>query len=84
MLLAVEDGDPRPRERGRHRLGGPPQEAGAVAAEAVHGFVAQFAEPGREAARQGLFGRVVAVPDEAPLLDRIIGMTGRDPGWTPG
>ncbi|MDQ4007788.1 MAG: TIGR03086 family metal-binding protein [Actinomycetota bacterium] len=31
----------------------------------------------------GLFGPPVAVPDDAPLLDRLIGLTGRDPGWRP-
>ncbi|MGW7273505.1 TIGR03086 family metal-binding protein [Streptomyces sp. NPDC054864] len=30
-----------------------------------------------------LFGAVVPVPDDAPLLDRVIGLSGRDPGWAP-
>jgi uncharacterized protein (TIGR03086 family) len=51
--------------------------------EAVHGFVAQFCGPGREGARGGLFGPEVDVPADAPLLDRVIGMTGRDPAWSP-
>jgi len=51
--------------------------------EAVHGFVAQFSEPGQEAARAGLFGPVVDVPDDAPMLDRVIGLTGREPDWSP-
>ena len=52
--------------------------------EVVHGFVMQFSGPGQEAQRAGLFGPVVDVPDDAPLLDRVIGMTGRDPGWRGG
>ena len=51
--------------------------------EAVHGFVKQFSGTGQEAAREGLFGPEIPVPDDAPLLDRVIGLTGRDPGWSP-
>ena len=32
----------------------------------------------------GLFGPPVAVPADAPLLDRLIGLTGRDPQWKQG
>ena len=52
--------------------------------EAVNAFVSQFSEPGQEEARAGLFGPVVEVPGDAPLLDRVIGLTGRDPAWSPG
>jgi uncharacterized protein (TIGR03086 family) len=31
----------------------------------------------------GLFGPPVPVPDDAPPLDRLIAMTGRDPAWQP-
>jgi uncharacterized protein (TIGR03086 family) len=49
---------------------------------AVHGFVTEVAAAGEEG-RQGLFGPPVAVDDSAPLLDRVIGLTGRDPSWSP-
>jgi uncharacterized protein (TIGR03086 family) len=51
--------------------------------EVVHGFVASFAQPGQEAARDGIFGPAIPVPGDAPLLDRVIGLTGRDPAWSP-
>ena len=31
---------------------------------------------------EGLFGPVAPVPDDAPAFDRLLGQTGRNPGWT--
>lgn len=51
---------------------------------AVLGFTSESAKPENAAGRDGLFGPVVPVPEDAPPLDRALGYAGRDPGWTPG
>lgn len=37
--------------------------------------------PQSQAERDGMFGPIVDVPDDATLLHRLIGVTGRDPFW---
>jgi uncharacterized protein (TIGR03086 family) len=53
-----------------------------VAAAVLH-QVTMLTRPGMEELRNGQFGPVVPVPDDGPVLDRILGLTGRDPGWRP-
>jgi uncharacterized protein (TIGR03086 family) len=65
------------------RATGQAYDVDAATLEAVQAFVSQFSEPGQEEMRAGLFGPVVEVPEDAPLLDRVIGLTGRDPAWSP-
>ncbi|MFI6291344.1 TIGR03086 family metal-binding protein [Nonomuraea sp. NPDC050790] len=42
-------------------------------------FTGQMVEMGRQ---RGAFGPPVAVPDDAPAFDRLLGLIGRDPAWT--
>ncbi|MFC6929240.1 TIGR03086 family metal-binding protein [Actinomadura yumaensis] len=44
----------------------------------LHDTVFASVEQGRE---MGMYGPQVAVPADAPTLDRILGLTGRDPAW---
>jgi len=38
---------------------------------------------GNEGAIPGIWGPVVPVAGNSPLLDKVVGLTGRDPGWSP-
>ena len=50
--------------------------------EEAYGFV-QSVVGANPQGSPGLFGAPVPVPDDAPLLDRLLGLTGRDPAWRP-
>jgi len=56
-------------------------EADEVAATACLGFAESFEASSSD--EGGPFGPPVPVPADADVLDRLIGATGRDPGWTP-
>ena len=64
------------------KAAGQPYDCDPISLEVVHNLVAQFCGPGMDQQRQGLFGPEVTVSEDAPLLDRVIGMTGRGPNWS--
>jgi hypothetical protein len=51
--------------------------------EVVRGFIAQFAGPDQAELRGDAYGAPVDVSEAAPLLDRTVALSGRDPGWSP-
>ena len=46
-------------------------------------FLQMFASPEAPAGPEVAFGPARILLEEAPLLDRVVGMAGRDPGWSP-
>ncbi|MFC7896120.1 TIGR03086 family metal-binding protein [Streptomyces sp. NPDC057381] len=52
-----------------------------AALQAAYALLAASAEESDRDA--GMFGPVVPVAADAPLLDRAVGLSGRDPRWTP-
>jgi uncharacterized protein (TIGR03086 family) len=59
------------------RATGQPFDVDAQSLDAVAHFVQGFSADGTP----GLFGARVPVSDSATWLDRVIGMSGRDPNW---
>jgi uncharacterized protein (TIGR03086 family) len=65
------------------RATGQPFDADDDLLGALTEFLTHMAEPGMEPAREGLFGPVVPVAPDAPRLHQVLGLAGRDPGWSP-
>ncbi|MFD7504823.1 TIGR03086 family metal-binding protein [Streptomyces sp. NPDC059850] len=62
------------------RATGQPYDCAPGCAEAIAGWLSAFPD---EEQRGEAFGAVVPVPKDAPALDRAIGLSGRDPAWSP-
>jgi uncharacterized protein (TIGR03086 family) len=53
------------------------------AVQACLAYVTAMNTPGNEQLRSGQFGPVVPVGEHAPALDRVLGLAGRRPDWSP-
>lgn len=62
------------------RATGQPWSPEPHAADAARQFLGGMVTP-ETRAPGGMFGPEVAIADTAPALDRLVGFTGRDPGW---
>ena len=62
------------------RAVGAPYDVPAALGEATLAAIEPIAQLGRDG---GWFGPEVPVPADAPAVDRALGLTGRDPRWTP-
>ncbi|GHH58238.1 TIGR03086 family metal-binding protein [Lentzea cavernae] len=63
------------------RATGQPFEVEEGLLQVVHGFVSSIGPDDRDGS---LFGAAVEVDPNAPLLDRVLGLSGRNPGWRLG
>jgi uncharacterized protein (TIGR03086 family) len=61
---------------------GEPYECDEPSLIGARNLLAMFSGPDDDEARGGGFGPVVKVPDNAPLLHHVLGMSGRDPDWS--
>jgi uncharacterized protein (TIGR03086 family) len=64
------------------RATGQPYQCPPELLQAAHSFLVQFASPDLPAGPEVPFGPSRAVPADAPLLDQVLALAGREPGWS--
>jgi uncharacterized protein (TIGR03086 family) len=66
------------------RATGQPYRAEPEVLDAAQAFLSQFASPDAPDGPDVPFGPARMLPGDAPLLDRVVALAGRDPAWAPG
>ncbi|MEU3183603.1 TIGR03086 family metal-binding protein [Streptomyces sp. NPDC006923] len=66
------------------RSTGQPYAPDEASLQALYTMPALGSGPEQDRPADGPFGPPVEVPEDAPLLDRVVGLTGRRPDWKPG
>ncbi len=66
------------------QLAGQPYQCPPELLQAAHSFLIQFASPDLPAGPGVPFGPARAVPGDAPLLDQVLALAGREPAWPAG
>jgi uncharacterized protein (TIGR03086 family) len=64
------------------RATGQPYQCPPELLQAAHSFLVQFASPDLPAGPEVPFGPSRAVPADASLLDQVLALAGREPGWS--
>jgi uncharacterized protein (TIGR03086 family) len=65
------------------RATGQPYSCDPEVLAAAHKFLSMFASPDAPAGPDVAFGPSREQPADAPLLDQVVALAGRDPGWSP-
>jgi uncharacterized protein (TIGR03086 family) len=65
------------------RATGQPYDPEPAVLDAARSFLMMFASPDAPAGPEVAFGPSRQVPDDAPPIDRVVALAGRDPGWAP-
>jgi len=65
------------------RASGQPYTCEPDVLEAARQFLEMFASPDAPSGPEVSFGPATVLLPEAPLLDRVVALAGRDPGWSP-
>jgi uncharacterized protein (TIGR03086 family) len=65
------------------RASGQPYACEPEVLEAARQFLEMFASPDAPSGPEVPFGPSTVLLAEAPLLDRVVALAGRDPGWKP-